>query len=401
MSKNKFINGILSYLEFFPDLLVYLSLRLRQLFVWTSLIVEFFILVFANIKKEIVRRMFWGRTSLYRQLFHFSIISITLITLVNGVSSRISTIASPYEEGLSNSQGHIGANDMILQYANARVFTVRGVDDLPFDVYSYIVKEGDTLESIAEEFDLNDVGSIQWANKMDPYSKKVEIDQVLKIPPMQGVLKQAKKGDTAKSIIKGIKDVNVIDVIELNNLQSIDEVIEEGKFIFLPNGSIPLKAPAQSTKSGGKGVYIDIVNSGVNIPDGTFLNPVGDPSCSGYNVARGYMSHHTGVDLAKSDGCWLRAAAGGTIAYARWNSGGLGFTVVVKHANGLSTLYGHGNGTFAVREGDTVQAGQKIMYMGNTGNSFGTHLHFSLAANNQSVLNCYRCRINPKGVVPY
>lgn len=398
--KQSLIVTFLAYLDFFPDLLVYLSLRLRQFFVWSSLIFEFISIVYLNIKKEVIRRMFWGRNSLYRQIFHFTILFVTFITLINGVSSRIANVVSPMSEGISVSQGHIGNTDMILQYANAKMFTVRGTEDLPFDVIQHEVKEGDSLESIAEEYGIDDIASIQWANGMDPYSKKIIVGQILKIPPMKGVLKEAKKGDTAKSIIRGVKDANVIDVLELNNISSVDEIIEEGRMIFIPNGSIPLRAPDANVQTGGSGNYIDIVNPGVNIPEGTFISPMGDPSCSDYAIARGYASHHTGYDFVKSGGCWIRTVGSGTVKYARWNSGGLGFAVVIDHGNGIQTVYGHGNGTFAVKEGDTVQAGQKIMYMGNTGYSFGTHLHFSLSANNQDVLNCYRCRIPIEGIVP-
>jgi murein DD-endopeptidase MepM/ murein hydrolase activator NlpD len=400
MGKNKILIAFFSYLEFFPDFIVYISLRLRQLFVWSGLIFEFLSILYTNLKKEVTRRMFWGRNSLYRQIFHFAIISITLITLLNGVSARIATVVNPVSDGINMSQGHIGNTDMILQYANARLFTVRGADDLPFEVYSYTVKEGDSLETIADEFGIDDISSIQWANGMDPYSKKIIVGQIIKIPPMKGVLKEAKKGDTAKTIIRGIKDANVIDVIELNNLTSVDDIIEEGRMIFIPNGSIPLRAPDANVKTGGSGNYIEIVNPGVNVPSGTFISPMGDPSCSGYGIARGYASHHTGYDFVKSGGCWIRSIGDGTVSYAQWNNGGLGFAVVINHADGFQSVYGHGNGTFAVKEGDFVQAGQKIMYMGNTGYSFGTHLHFSFSANNQSVLNCYRCRIPVEGIVP-
>ncbi len=389
------------YFKFFPDLFKYLKLRGRQVWIWLNLIIEFFLIVGGNLKKEIVQRMFWGRASFYRQIFHVVIISITVVTLVSGVSARIAQLDSMTEEGISSSAAHIGANDMILQYANARVFTVKGVEDLPFDLVNHEVKQGETLEQIAKEYKIDDVTSIVWANGLDPFKPIIKPGQVLVIPPMKGVLKEAKENETARTIVKGVKDANMIDVIELNNLSSVDEVIEKGRLIFIPNGNIPLRPPDQGTKSGGDPNVVDVPDSGFEIPKGTFVNPVGDASCEGYSMSRGYSSYHTGVDLVKSDGCWIRAAAPGTVIYARWNSGGLGFAVVIEHANGLRTLYGHGNGTFAVREGEEVQAGQKIMYMGNTGHSFGTHLHFSLSSDNKDVLNCYSCRINPAGIVPY
>lgn len=386
--------------QFFPDLVKYLRLRGRQIFIWSKLILEFFVIVGTNIKREVVKRMFWGRNSFYKKAFHFIILSVTFIIFFNGVAGRVAEDGGSASAGLNVAQGQIGLSDMSYQYSNVKSFTVRSGDELGFEVYEHTVEEGETLASIAENYKLDDASPISWANGLDPYSKKVEVGQKLQIPPMKGVLKEAKKNDTPEKLVKGVKGANLLDVLELNDLDAEDEILAEGKVIFIPNGSIPLPRPGSNVSAGGTPVVLDFPNAGVDIPAGTFINPLGDPSCSGYSYSRGWATYHTGVDLAKKNGCWISAAGPGTVVSARW-SGSLGFAVVIKHADGLSTLYGHGNGTFAVKEGQQVQAGQKIMFMGNTGRSFGTHLHFSLAANNNSVMNCYRCRIDPRGKVPY
>lgn len=130
-----------------------------------------------------------------------------------------------------------------------------------------------------------------------------------------------------------------------------------------------------------------------------YSNPLSDESCEGYTITRGWARGHTGVDMQKKGGCWISAVASGDVVHAGTCSGGLGFCVVIKHDNGLSSLYAHGNGDFKVEEGFRVNPGDKIMYMGCSGKCTGTHLHFSLLPKGAGIEN-YSARINPVGIVP-
>ena len=91
---------------------------------------------------------------------------------------------------------------------------------------------------------------------------------------------------------------------------------------------------------------------------------------------------HNAVDLAASNhqiGEPIRAAADGQVIVSRdsgWN-GGYGEYIVIKHANGTQTLYGHLNAT-DVNVGDSVTQGEVIGAMGSTGDSTGPHLHFEI-----------------------
>ena len=64
--------------------------------------------------------------------------------------------------------------------------------------------------------------------------------------------------------------------------------------------------------------------------------------------------------------------------------GGYGKTVVIDHAYGITTLYGHCS-ELAVQKGDPVYSGQIISYIGSTGRSTGSHLHFEVRKNNLPV----------------
>ena len=93
----------------------------------------------------------------------------------------------------------------------------------------------------------------------------------------------------------------------------------------------------------------------------------------------GQQKFHSGVDLGGDYGDTVRAALGGIVTDACWISG-YGYTVIIDHGNGYSTLYGH-NQKFLVWEGKKVKQGEPIAEMGSTGNSTGPHCHFEVRVN--------------------
>lgn len=93
---------------------------------------------------------------------------------------------------------------------------------------------------------------------------------------------------------------------------------------------------------------------------------------------------HTGVDLYSGYGNPIVAALSGIVDVARWYYG-YGNAVRIQHGNNFATLYGHMLGNLAVKEGQSVTAGQTVGYSDNTGNSFGDHLHFETLVNGKDV----------------
>jgi murein DD-endopeptidase MepM/ murein hydrolase activator NlpD len=88
------------------------------------------------------------------------------------------------------------------------------------------------------------------------------------------------------------------------------------------------------------------------------------------------QQHHHGIDLAAPMGAPIRAIAAGRVVYAD-PFGGYGKIVVVRHASGLTSHYGHCSG-LSVKIGDNVAAGDIIGAVGSTGLSTGPHLHFEI-----------------------
>lgn len=84
---------------------------------------------------------------------------------------------------------------------------------------------------------------------------------------------------------------------------------------------------------------------------------------------------HEGLDIKVYIGDTIRAAFDGKVRIVKFNRGGYGYYVVIRHPNGLETLYGHMSKQI-VKENQIVKAGDPIGLGGNTGRSYGSHLHF-------------------------
>ncbi len=96
------------------------------------------------------------------------------------------------------------------------------------------------------------------------------------------------------------------------------------------------------------------------------------------------LGYHRGIDIsgANASGSLVVAGASGTVTEAGWSTGGYGNYVIIDHGNGVETLYAHMlDNSLMVSPGDYVQKGQTIGRVGNTGYSFGAHLHFEVRVN--------------------
>lgn len=90
-------------------------------------------------------------------------------------------------------------------------------------------------------------------------------------------------------------------------------------------------------------------------------------------------SAHTGLDIAASMGTPYSAAASGVVSFAGYK-GSYGNLIVIDHANGVQTYYGHSSKLY-VSAGESVSQGETIGAVGSTGNSTGPHLHFEVRIN--------------------
>ena len=109
-----------------------------------------------------------------------------------------------------------------------------------------------------------------------------------------------------------------------------------------------------------------------------FIWPVIGKISSGYGAR--FNRIHQGIDIPMPSGTPIMAASDGVVKRADSVLRGYGKLVIIDHGKGVETRYAHCS-EFAVTKGDVVRAGQIIAYIGNTGNSTASHLHFEILMN--------------------
>ena len=124
--------------------------------------------------------------------------------------------------------------------------------------------------------------------------------------------------------------------------------------------------------AGGSGAMIWPLNGPITSEFGWRTHPI-----------FGTQRYHSGLDIGGDYGLPIVAAASGTVIHAGWISG-YGYTVIIDHGGGITTLYGH-NESLLVGEGESVSQGQTIALCGSTGNSTGPHCHFEVRENGEPV----------------
>ena len=92
---------------------------------------------------------------------------------------------------------------------------------------------------------------------------------------------------------------------------------------------------------------------------------------------------HSGIDIPARTGTPIRAAGGGTIIFQGWING-YGNTIIIDHSGGITTLYAH-NSRNLVAVGQNVARGDVIAYVGSTGRTTASHLHFEVLINDVAV----------------
>lgn len=238
----------------------------------------------------------------------------------------------------------------------------------------YTVREGDTLSSIAKMFDVS-VNTIRWANdSVLAGGSKLKVGSDLVILPISGVLYTVKKGDTLQSIANRYK-ADKDEIVSFNGL-SVSGTLAIGDTITIPDGDAAVIAyattPRTSVPANKNAPTSKLRGISTVAYDDYYTRPIDGVRTQG-------LHGYNGIDFGAPIGTPIVAAAAGDVIIARsggWN-GGYGTYVVISHANGTQTLYGHMS-KIIIESGERVYRGQTIGYSGNTGKSTGPHLHFEV-----------------------
>jgi murein DD-endopeptidase MepM/ murein hydrolase activator NlpD len=252
-----------------------------------------------------------------------------------------------------------------------------------YKVQTYTVERGDTASSIARDFGL-EASSLLWSNEdlMRDGPNSLKVGQELQIPPVDGVLHKWQPEDTFESVADQF-GVTADDIILWpgNSIELSDPKVEPGTYVMVPGGKSDainwVSVSFASGASGTSSAYTAICPGGGPIGGGgTLLWPTPYHYINGGN---NFSASHLAVDLWAPEGTLISAADNGVVvwaSYGAWN-GGYGNVIMVDHGNGFKTLYGHLS-QVNVQMCQPVYAGETIGLSGDTGNSFGAHLHFEV-----------------------
>lgn len=260
-------------------------------------------------------------------------------------------------------------------------------------IETYTVKEGDTIGSIAHEFNVN-VGTILWSNNLTE-RQYIRPGDTLKIPPVSGILVTIKKGDTLGKLAQKYQG-DEQEIKEFNKIAD-ETSLALGTEIMIPGGKPPV--PEQTliainsrsreiTPTRLRGKTSEALSPKVKKPANANVSSL--PSAKllwptpGRAITQYYGWKHTGLDIDGDFTSPLYAAYDGVVEKAGWNNGGYGLQVMIRHPNSMVTRYAHASKLF-VKVGDAVSRGQVIAMMGSTGRSTGSHLHFELYVGSKRV----------------
>jgi Peptidase family M23/LysM domain len=151
--------------------------------------------------------------------------------------------------------------------------------------------------------------------------------------------------------------------LEIDSLKTSDETIYKNIW-----NSTQIKYPANTLPNKNDTIVISLLNDG----DSPFVMPVKGQILSKFGIRHGRM--HTGTDIRLNSGDTVRSAFDGRVRLAKRFSG-YGNLVLVRHSNGLETIYAHLK-TIKVKVNDTIKAGDLIGLGGRTGRATCNHLHY-------------------------
>ncbi|MBE0682542.1 MAG: M23 family metallopeptidase [Anaerolineales bacterium] len=245
----------------------------------------------------------------------------------------------------------------------------------------YRVSRGDAMLSIAEEFKLKSESILYVNTQLEDNPHNLKPGMELTIPPVDGLYYEWKDSDTFESVAEKF-DAIADDIINFpgNDIDLTDPKVEPGTLVMIPGGARDLRAWEQDLQTAGRGANTG--TGGANATNSCGGGPVasgfGWPANSHNITGNGYGPGHLGIDIEAAEGDPVYAAGTGivTMAQGGWNYG-YGNVVQIDHGNGYVTVYAHLS-AINVSQCTPVGQGTVVGAAGNTGNSFGAHLHFEV-----------------------
>lgn len=240
-----------------------------------------------------------------------------------------------------------------------------GVDDGVGPIRSerflaHTVDDGESIADIATLLGVT-VSNLLASNRLFG-GEQLQPNQVLYASD-QGIVHIIQLGQTLSNIARSYA-VPLETLMDANDLTS-SSTIFAGDRILIPGATTSFWNNAVALSRGVSTQFIWPLEGEVISEFGWRVHPV-----------LGDRHHHDGIDLDVPEGTAVHAVAAGEV-YFYGEQPGYGNVLIIEHANGFYTLYGHLSDSF-VFAGQYVEMGQAVARSGNTGISSGPHLHFEL-----------------------
>ncbi len=305
-----------------------------------------------------------------------------------------------FNEEIKIKESYISAEEKI--YTDVTDLTKHLLFDENQPTKEYTVVQGDTLEKIAENNELNVTellianDSIQNEDTLLAIGQKINvalINPMLNLMYQELVVSDVKKyyeteyiDDNTQYVgYKAVKTAGEAGIERVsmrvqfvNGVESQNtEEVGERKVIKPVVNEVIVRGTKQYPTGGGTTNIPIPSNSNWAWPtDSTYYTS----SSFGWRTLNGYREFHDGLDIPRPAGSPIYAALDGTVINANWGGpagSAAGLNVVIMHDNGYSTVYAHCSKIY-VKNGQRVTRGQTIAAVGQTGRAFGNHLHFGL-----------------------
>jgi len=253
----------------------------------------------------------------------------------------------------------------------------QGASDHPMEVnpdsFTYTVKPGDTLWSLALDFgrDLEAMSCTTTPTGAD--AETLNPGQMITVPALNDLCYTVTPGDTLADIAArhGLA-VETVLAVSWNGFTRPPYSVVPRQRVLLPGARSSAKPrPDRATVSYPSDTWATTPYKDWPYGDGHFTWPVIGP------ISQGAHAGHVALDIAVPVGTPVEAADRGKVIMAGWNPTGYGFRVVIDHGIDYITLYAHLSDIY-VQVGDVVGKGQVIGASGANGNITGPHLHFEI-----------------------
>ncbi len=263
----------------------------------------------------------------------------------------------------------------------------------------YTITDGDTISGIAQKFDI----SLSQLYRLNPeLSETIRAGQEILISEAKSFLRV----QTTKTEYKEVEIPYDTITINTSNLYVGDKkILAKGEngieritelVTYISGQKVASKEVSRVTIKDAVSEKIQVgtkKNQNTSSSSSSAKGKLRWPAIGATSVSSPYGKRsfgdgwHAGIDIVRpggSLGCTVVAAEAGTVTFAGWYNSG-GYTVMIDHGNGLSTMYCHMQNTLKVRSGQKVSRGQAIGNIGATGYVTGPHLHFEVKVNGKNV----------------